>query len=90
MLPWSLVEAPVTLLGLAGALALGAIAMLREYTKLFLGDARRLTLAEIVGTLLTQVGGPGYIVAFLAAGSAISFLLAVFIFISNLVAWWGK
>jgi hypothetical protein len=90
MPPWSLVEAPVILVALAGVLALAAVRMLREYGKLFLEDPKQLTLVEILGTLLTQTGGPGYIVAFLAAGSALSLLLAIFIFISNLVAWWGN
>ncbi len=75
---WSLLEAPIALMGAGVVLLIAALTMLGEYRRLFMQDPRAAMSAEVLMTVLSRSGGPGYFAAFVLAGAILSLLCALF------------
>jgi len=81
---WHIFEGPLEVLVLAVVLTIAAMALLREYRRLFFSDPKSVMSAEVLFQALTGTGGPGYLAAFLLAGAALSVACALISFILNL------
>lgn len=57
---------PLTLIGLAAVMLGLAWLALGEYRRLFREDPARVMSAEVLVTVLSELGGPGYLAAVLA------------------------
>jgi hypothetical protein len=86
---WSLFEGPVINSLLGAVLAYAAFSMLGEYRKTFMANPKAAMNAEVLMLAITSSGGPGYLTAFLLAGSALCFLIAAFTLLFNLASYFG-
>lgn len=75
---WSLLEAPVIMVGTAVILAIVAFAMLSEYRRLFMDNPKAMMSAEVFMAIVSRSGGPGYLAAFLLAGSIMFIVLGLY------------
>jgi hypothetical protein len=66
---------PLTLIGVAAAMLGLARMALGDYRRLFRKDPARVMSAEVIITILSELGGPGYLAAALAFGGV--WMLAV-------------
>ena len=85
----SLFEGPLTVLVLCLVLALFGVALLREYAKSFRHDPQSTMSVEIIFALITQIGAPGYLAAFLLAGAVLCAGSAVFMLLFNVSSYFG-
>ncbi|NOT18886.1 MAG: hypothetical protein HOP24_01240 [Sideroxydans sp.] len=86
---WSLLEGPVINLLMGSVLAYAAFSLLGEYRKRFMANPKAAMSAEVLMLAITSSGGPGYLAAFLLAGSVLCFLLAAFTLLFNLSSYFG-
>lgn len=76
-------------LALGGVLAAAALALLREYGRLFRSDPKSVMSVEVLMQAVTASGGPGYLAAFLLAGGALSLVCALFSLVLNVSSYLG-
>jgi hypothetical protein len=81
---WGLLANPLTNIGLGLLLAVGALALLREYRELFMRDPRAVMSVEVLMAIISRGGGPGYFAAFLLAGALISLVWGLYVLITRL------
>ena len=86
---WSLFEGPFVNLLMGFALAYTAFSMLGEYRKIFMSSPKSAMSVEVLMLAITSSGGPGFLAAFLLAGSVLCFLLAAFTLLFNLSSYFG-
>jgi hypothetical protein len=86
---WSLFEGPFVSFLVGAALAYTAFSLLGEYRKLFMANPKSAMSVEALMLAFTSLGGPGYLAAFLLAGSVLCFLAAAFTLLFNLSSYFG-
>ena len=74
---WVLLKGSLMNVGLGVVLAAAGLALLTEYRRAFMEDPRAAMSAEVFLAMIARAGGPGYLAAFLLAGSVFSFGLAI-------------
>lgn len=86
---WSLIEGPVINVLVGSALAYAAFSLLGEYRKRSMANPKAAMNAEVLMLAITSSGGPGYLAAFLLAGSVLCFLAAAFTLLFNFSSYFG-
>ena len=86
-MPWSLLEGPAIDVVLGAVLAVFALALLREYRRIFFANPIAAMSAEVLMPALFGTGGPGYLAAFLLAGAGLSFAFALVSFVLNVFSY---
>ena len=86
---WSLFEGPFVNLLIGSTLAYAAFSMLGEYRKLFTTNPKFAMSFEVLMLAITSSGGPGYLAAFLLAGSVLCFIAAAFSLLFNVSSYFG-
>lgn len=82
-LAWAILQGPLLNFALGIALAVGGIALLSEYRRLFMEDPRTVMSVEVLMAIISRSGGPGYFAAFLFTGALLNFAFAIYSFIFN-------
>lgn len=85
----SLFEGPITVLVLGIVLAIFGVGLLREYAKRFKQNPQSTMSVEVLFALVTQVGAPGYLAAFLLAGALLCAGSAVVMLLFNVTSYLG-
>jgi hypothetical protein len=81
---WSIVESPVTTIGLGVLFTIGAFALLREYRRLFMENPQSAMSAEVLLAVISRSGGPGYLAAVLLAAGLLNVIFGLYSLISAL------
>jgi hypothetical protein len=86
---WYIVRGPLLTLTLGAVLALAALALLREYGRLFRADPKSVMSVEVLTQAVTGAGGPGYLAAFLLAMAALCVVLSAYSLVLNVSSYLG-
>jgi len=86
---WSVFEGYCVSLLVDAALAYAAFSFLGEYRKLFMTNPKSAMSVEVLMLAVTSSGGPGYLAAFLLAGSVLCFLATAFTLQFNISSYFG-
>jgi len=82
---WGIVQSPLINIGVGLLLAVGALALLGEYRRLFMEDPGAVMSVEVLMAIISRSGGPGYFAAFLLAGALLNFAWGFYSLISRLL-----
>jgi hypothetical protein len=86
---WSIIEGPLNSLVVGLVLGYAALALLGDYRKAFKADPKAAMSVDVIMLAITSSGGPGYLAAFLLAGSILCFISTVFAFLFNVSSYLG-
>ena len=86
---WSLIEGPLATICLGLVLLIVALALLKEYRRLFFADPVSVMSVEVLLQIVAQSGGPGYFAGFLLAAAVLSFAGSFISLAFNLISYFG-